>query len=57
MNHNMDIVVIFVTFIVLISCSSHLSFAEKNNENEEDDKDLYNYIVDSSINTNKILII
>jgi len=53
----MDIVVIFVTFIVLISCSSHLSFAEKNNENEEDDKDLYNYIVDSSINTNKILII
>ena len=38
MNLNLVIVVIFVTFI-LINCSSHLSFAKKNNEMNEDNND------------------
>jgi hypothetical protein len=52
MNLNLVIVVIFVTFI-LITCSSHLSFAKKNNEKDEDNNDFKQYIFDSSIDKNK----
>ena len=55
MNLNLVIaVIIFLTFI-LISCSSHLSFAKKNNDKEEDDKDFKNNIFDLSIGKDKTI--
>jgi|SRR5919112_701015 biopolymer transport protein ExbD len=56
MNHILVIVVvIFVTFILVNCSSSHLSFAKKNNEKEEDDKDFQKDIFDLSIDKNKTL--
>jgi hypothetical protein len=54
MNYNLVIVVIFVTSI-LINCSSHLSFAKKNNEKEENDKGFKKDVLDLSIDKNKTL--
>ena len=39
----------------MINCSSHISFATKNNEKEEDAKYFMQYIIDLSIDKNKTL--
>ena len=54
MNHNLIIVFIFAT-LILIDCSSHLSFAKKNNEIEKDGKEFNKDIFDLSIDKNKTL--
>ncbi len=54
MNHNLIIVFIFAT-LILIDCSSPLSFAKKNNEIEKNGKEFKNDIFDLSIDKNKTL--